>query len=618
MERPRKRRIGEENRKFQEKWTKEYFVIPQNDKVLCLICHKVGACLKEYNIKRHYNSHHKSYNMLVGDERNMKLELLLKDIADQTFVFQTAQNEVSVYASYVLAYELVRSAKPLSEGEFLKQCMMKIVDVVIPDKKQLLQDIDMSNVTMFRRIIDVAEDLQKQLQTHSQSFVAYSISLDICNDISETPQLLVFIRGVLENFDIHEELLSVENLSEKATGIDIFHATCRALNANNMNWELLVGVTTDSAPAMIAAKSGAVALLSQKMKQKYDMDLIHYHRVIPQETLISNVLLMDNVISVVVKCVNLLRSEVHEHNLFKSFLEDCKAEFGDVYFSTDRWVSNYSCLKRFFSLTNEIKEFLYRKDHELVNIMDSDWMCDLAFLVDISSVLNELNTQLLGNGKFATTLFEHTKETGKKLQILQKQLKDKNLTNFATCKLLLDDGFKVYKDGCVVLDKSCTILETFSSEKYTQILQRAIGFLDLQEHSQALDIFENPFTVEPETAPTTFQLELRDLQEDSKFNYPFCEKSLINFYEELSAKQYPKLRHHAQQMTSLFGSTYICEKTFTMMNLNNNSSLFKTKFTETYHHPYLRVLTSNYCPRMEHILEKKSSSIISGDYVYFS
>ncbi|GAB1607359.1 EPM2A-interacting protein 1-like [Argonauta hians] len=614
MEVKRKRRIGEENRKFQPKWTKQYFVVQQDKKVLCLICRRIGACLKEYNIKRHYNSHHKSYDVLVGDERNIKLELLLKNIADQTFVFHTTQSELSVYASYILAYELVKNSKQLSEGEFVKQCMMKMVDVVIPDKKPILDDIDMSSATMFRRTVDVAEDLQKQLLKHSENFVAYSISLDICNDIGSTPQLLVFVRGVLENFDIHEELLSVESLSSKISGTDIFHATCRALSANNMNWKLLVGVTTDCAPSMITTKSGAVALLKQKMKQKYSVDLIHYHRLISQETVISNVLMMGHVTSVVVKCVNLLKHEFHGNNQFKIFLEDSKAEFGDIYYSTLRWVCHCSTLLRFFLLRNEIKEFLSRKDLELADIMDNVWICDLAFLVDISSVLNELNSQLIANGKFASTLFEFTKTTRQKLQLLQNHLKDEDLAQFTTCRTLLDDGLKVYKDG-LTLNKNETILETFASHRYTQIIQRAIDFLDFKEHSEALDIYISPFAISPLEAPSSLQLELADLQKQTHFKYLFCEKSLINFYKDLPNNEYPKVRHHARQMASLFGSTYICEKTFTMMNINHSS--LKNKFTGTDHHPYLRILTSNYYPSMEHILEKKSQALISGDYVYY-
>ena len=55
----RKRKVEEEMRKFNEKWTSEYFFIENADsRPLCLICNKTVNVNKEYNIKRHYDSKH--------------------------------------------------------------------------------------------------------------------------------------------------------------------------------------------------------------------------------------------------------------------------------------------------------------------------------------------------------------------------------------------------------------------------------------------------------------------------------------------------------------------------------------------------------------------------------
>ena len=55
----RKRKIEEEMRNFNEKWTSEYFFIENADsRPLCLICEQTVSVNKEYNIKRHYDSKH--------------------------------------------------------------------------------------------------------------------------------------------------------------------------------------------------------------------------------------------------------------------------------------------------------------------------------------------------------------------------------------------------------------------------------------------------------------------------------------------------------------------------------------------------------------------------------
>ena len=51
----KKRKITDEGRAFNDKWFEKYFIVQQNEKAVSLICQSNIACLKEYNIKRHYN-----------------------------------------------------------------------------------------------------------------------------------------------------------------------------------------------------------------------------------------------------------------------------------------------------------------------------------------------------------------------------------------------------------------------------------------------------------------------------------------------------------------------------------------------------------------------------------
>lgn len=50
----RKRKVNVENRSFNEIWKYDYFVIPNDNRVLCLICKETIVVLKEYNIRIHY------------------------------------------------------------------------------------------------------------------------------------------------------------------------------------------------------------------------------------------------------------------------------------------------------------------------------------------------------------------------------------------------------------------------------------------------------------------------------------------------------------------------------------------------------------------------------------
>lgn len=52
------------------------------------------------------------------------------------FTKAKSQSEAAVKASFVVAEEIAKSARPFTEGEFVKRCMIKVCDVMCPDKKQ--------------------------------------------------------------------------------------------------------------------------------------------------------------------------------------------------------------------------------------------------------------------------------------------------------------------------------------------------------------------------------------------------------------------------------------------------------------------------------------------------
>ena len=56
----------------------------------------------------------------------------------------TSQSEAAVKASYIVAEEIAKSARPFNEGEFVKKCMMKVCDQVCPEKKQAFSNVSLS------------------------------------------------------------------------------------------------------------------------------------------------------------------------------------------------------------------------------------------------------------------------------------------------------------------------------------------------------------------------------------------------------------------------------------------------------------------------------------------
>ncbi|CAK6977527.1 EPM2A-interacting protein 1-like [Scomber scombrus] len=100
--------------------------------------------------------------------------------------------------------------------------------------------------------------------------------------------------------------------------------------------------------------------------------------------------------------------------------------------------------------------------------------------------------------------------------------------------------------------------------------------------------------------PAEMQFELSDLQENSKARAACRDKNLIEFYKGLSPSTYPALRQHAIRMVSLFGSTYICEKTFTTMAINK--SKLRSRLTDGHLHAVLRIATTEMEPDIRGIV----------------
>ena len=193
MSSAKKRRIEDEGRTFQELWIDKYFFIANAEEALCLICKKSIPVMKDYNLKKHFEKNHKTYQLLVGEKRAQKIEKLRKEFVTQQLMFKTSNQEsqVSTHASYVVAYEIAKRGKPFVEEEFVKGCMLKVAEIVCPDKQPAFQNVNLSRMTITRRVEKIGSDINDQFKSNIEKYVSVSLALDESTDISSTAQLLI-------------------------------------------------------------------------------------------------------------------------------------------------------------------------------------------------------------------------------------------------------------------------------------------------------------------------------------------------------------------------------------------------------------------------------------------
>ena len=107
--------------------------------------------------------------------------------------------------------------------------MIKVCDVVCPDKRQAFLNVSLSRNTVADRACELATNLHKQLMEKGKDFIAYSLAVDESSDTSDTAQLSVFIRGVDSSLCITEKLLGLKSMHGTTTGKEIFEEVSKCV-----------------------------------------------------------------------------------------------------------------------------------------------------------------------------------------------------------------------------------------------------------------------------------------------------------------------------------------------------------------------------------------------------
>ena len=379
------------------------------------------------------------------------------------------------------------------------------------------------------------------------------MALDESTDISDTSQLLIFIRTVDDNFTVQEELVKMCSLNEGTKGFNIY-AALESVIHDYGGFKKCSCIVTDGAKAMTGNNKGLVGFL-----KKNGVDCIILHCIIHKEALCGKMLQTSDIMKTVVQIVNLIRggNKAHRHRRFITFLDELNAEFSDLPLYTNvRWLSAGKVLQHFFGLRKEILSFLQTEQLSetqmyQTQLCDKNFLCSLAFLTDITMHLNVLNLRLQGRKQTISHLVGHIETFQKKLRLFASCLKNNDLSHFDSLHALLVDDYEVECSRFV------EDIEALSCEFENR-------FRDFDRLKPNLHLYNNPMEVNVETQQPEFQLELCELQ---------CNQFLLSrknetqecFWKLVSKDRFPKLKDFALKMHSMFGSTYVCESTFSTM-----------------------------------------------------
>ena len=124
----------------------------------------------------------------------------------------------NVNLRFKISAAIAKNCRPFSGSKFIKDCMGMFVDQMCPEKKNSLQNTRRSCPTIKRTIDDLSKDIENELEMKISQYEFYSMALDESTDITDTAQLSIFVRGVINNFEVIEELLEMFSMEGTTTG----------------------------------------------------------------------------------------------------------------------------------------------------------------------------------------------------------------------------------------------------------------------------------------------------------------------------------------------------------------------------------------------------------------
>ena len=128
--------------------------------------------------------------------------------------------------------------------------------------------------------------------------------------------------------------------------------------------------------------------------------------LIHQEALCAKVASLKTIMDIVLKTVNFILSRGLNRRQFRQLLLETESQYGDLlYFCNVCWLSRGDMLQRVYRLREEIVTYLEQKNINAAEFRDQKWVCNLAFLVNVTSHLNKLNLQLQGKQQFSSVQF---------------------------------------------------------------------------------------------------------------------------------------------------------------------------------------------------------------------
>ena len=330
----------------------------------------------------------------------------------------------------------------------------------------------------------------------------------------------------------------------------------------------------------------------------------------------------NKMMNLVIRVLNKTIAQGLNHRQFRSLLDELDSTYPDLRLHNKvRWLSRGEVLNRFGGTAvslEHVKTFLKIKWLSFPELDQPDWVEKLHFTVDMTSHLNTLNKSLQGKGSTTLQMLEEVLAVERKMTVFARDVQRGTLLHFPFLK-----EFKVAHNqlNLVYFQQAIIDMQTVFQQR----------FCDFRKEKDMLSFPITPLEIDPlllnMTAFTavnqcTFELELADIADKDVWVSKF--RSLRTDLEDLARQKatlrqnhkwsdlekrqkpdklvfdtwnartdsYINMKKYAFGVLSIFGSTYLCEQSFSVMNYLKNEQ--RSRLTDESLQSQMKLKVSSY------------------------
>uniref|UniRef100_A0A7N5P4M9 Zinc finger MYM-type containing 6 n=1 Tax=Ailuropoda melanoleuca TaxID=9646 RepID=A0A7N5P4M9_AILME len=557
----------------------------------CVIC---GEILSTENMKPANLSHHLK-------TKHSELENKPVDFFEQKSLEMECQNsslkkcllveKSLVKASYLIAFQIAASKKPFSIAEeLIKPYLVEMCSEVLGSSAgDKMKTIPLSNNTIGHRIDELSADIEDQMIQKVRKSKWFALQVDESSEISNITLLLCYIRFIdYDCSDIKEELLCCIEMASQITGFDIFELINKYIDSKSLNWKHCVGLCTDGATSMTGRCSG----LRAKIQEIAMTTVAFTHCFIHREHLAAAKLSprLHEILLQSAQILSFIKSNALNSRMLTILCEEMGSEHVNLPLHAEvRWISRGRILTRLFELRHEIEIFLNQKHSDLARyFLDEEWVAKLAYLSDIFSLINELNSSLQGTMTTLFNLYNKMDIFKEKLKMWLKRTQENDYDMFPSFSEFLNSS-----------DLNMRGIVNIISEHLEGLSQMFHDCYPPEDDLRSGNLWIiNPFMNHQNTNLTDFEEEkLVELSSDLELQSVFKSMSVTQFW--INAKtSYPELHEKAMKFLLPFSTIYLCDATFSALTESKQRNLLVSGSA-------LRLAVTSLIPRIEKLVKEK-------------